>query len=56
MKEELVGLGVPCDQVGTNIVDDETGTVRTAWSTVESDALQDPDTSRNPSSRERTPD
>ena len=43
MKEELVGLGVPCDQVGTNIVDDETGTVRTAWSTVESDALQDPE-------------
>ncbi len=30
MKEELVSLGVPCDQVGTNIVDDETGTVSLA--------------------------
>ena len=34
MKEELVGLGVACDQVGTNIVDDETGTVNTAWTSI----------------------
>jgi signal transduction histidine kinase len=34
MKEELIGLGVSCDQMGINIVDDESGTVNASWTSL----------------------